>query len=529
MSLFFLFLILLGFDGTPTTDTTKKRLPEHISGHKPTILPILTSDGKRLYLDRKGHTQNTGGTEDFDDIWFSEKLAHGRWSEPLNLGAPLNTRGSDVLCSLSPDNNLALVYGHYDSTTSGVKYPGFSLTYQRDGKWSFPRPITIENFYNRAKRYYASLAPDNRTLLLALERENSVGGLDLYVSFRRDTSLLWSSPLHLGATLNTKGYEGSPCLAADGKTLYFSSEGHGGYGAADLFMTKRLDSTWKQWTEPVNLGPAVNAGEEDSSIFLTQDANEIYFVSSDTTFGKGLYSALLPDSLQPGKSVILSGDIKMPATLSSRDLIPVTITAHRVSTEGMLSPEGVVKAEPAAISQNVYPRAHYALALPADASYIIRATVPDHFGLPPVYRAINTFTTALVERHTINLQFLSLSFPALITSVYFDLGSSDIHTGESASMALVALRYHELKNRYPSLHIEITGQTCDIGSVADNKILARQRAETISKTLLEIGIPQEAQTIVAKGKYTTFSGALSEDVRKHHRRVDIRFIIPRKL
>jgi outer membrane protein OmpA-like peptidoglycan-associated protein len=400
----------------------KQRLPESIAGYHGTILPLISANGKRLYFDRKWHPDNSAGEADFDDIWYADKNpnttpAQG-FSAPRNLGSPLNTRGSDVLCSISPDGALALVYGHYErdesyenyksdqsgaqdaqdaevgkkdrrlpatgepasasqrlspvpptsadgtinaaSTNgavsigfSGVKTAGFSVarrTLDDRGNelWSAPQPITIENFSNRAKKYYAHLAADNRTMLLALERSDTRGGLDLYVAFRHDTSLVWSAPKNLGSSINTGSYEGSPFLAPDGKTLYFSSEGHnerGNLGAADLFVSRRLDDSWERWSPPMNLGSGINSGEEDSSIDVLLDGTGAYYVSSEPTAGKGIYYSELADSVQALPALVLEGSVfvapalaksvlaKSLFTKSAQTTIPVNVVAYRIARE----------------------------------------------------------------------------------------------------------------------------------------------------------------------------------------------------
>jgi len=276
----------------------KVRLPEHFNEHQPTILPLLSPDGKRLYVDRKHHPNNTGKTRDPDEIWYAERLPDGSWSELRNLGPPLNTPGSDVLCALSPDGTEALVFGIY--RPDGSKQPGFSITRWADSSWSFPEPLRIRNFYNLSQHYYATWSPDRRVLILSLQRLDSYGSLDLYVSFYDSLSGQWTEPENMGSTLNTAGTEGSPFLAPDGRTLYFFSTGHKGFGGMDLFVSRRLDDTWKRWSPPMNLGADINTSGDEASISLTPQGDTAYIVSTDPlTLRPGIYVVCLADSLRP--------------------------------------------------------------------------------------------------------------------------------------------------------------------------------------------------------------------------------------
>lgn len=535
-------LVLLNFslpavaqDSPVLPQRTKTRLPEEFSAHQPTILPVLTSDGKRMYFDRKNYAGDIGGTNDFDDIWFSDLLPGGLWTKAQNVGAPLNTLGSDVLCSLSPDDRTALVYGIYDKELP-VKNEGFSLSRYKNGAWQFPEPITIRNFYNRTKKYYARLAPDNRTLLLALQRSESLGGLDLYVSFREDTSLVFSEPLHLGKTLNTANYEGSPHLAADGRTLYFSSEGLGGSGVADLFVTRRLDDSWQHWTTPVNLGSSINSSEEDSSIDVTLDGKSAYFLSSDSTGKKGLYQSLLPDSLRHTGAVLLHGkamlDKNLEKTLGKtawQELsgdARVILTAYgtvRDST-GSIKPSLTALAE---TTLSIGPATQeYALALPAGSLYVLRASVQGNSAIPAWTLLVDTRTKEPLERREQNIIFGSKTLPGLVCPPIRFAQEQTLITPEYASiLALIAFAHSTLRAEAKTVNVEIIGHTCDLGTNEENDALAQERAEAVAAFLESKGIPHESIKVRSEGERKPLSRSALEEARAMNRRVEIRFIV----
>lgn len=549
----------------------KLRLPEAIAGYHGTILPILSADGTRLYFDRKWHPENTAGEADFDEIWYADKTLdtspEAGFGKPIHLGAPLNTRGSDVLCSLSPDGASALVYGQYDTATAGVKQPGFSIARLVAGVWQAPEPIEIERYYNRAKKYFAHLAPDNRTLLLALEREDSRGGLDLYVSFRRDTSLVWTEPMNLGTTINTDKYEGSPCLAADGKTLYFSSEGHGGYGAADVFMAHRLDDSWKNWSTPINLGDGINAGEEDSSINLLLNGAGFYYVSSganvgtnvatpDTTQSKGLYFADMPDSLRPLPALALTG------LVTAKNINPellrnaiVTVAAYRVSpaaTDVVANSLSSVQVRDSivrpklrleSLSQIPYvpDRTRYTLALPAGEVYLVRASLAlprqqatlalgSELRLTSPFVQLGTRIGTDFEERIQNFTLAVPSWPQTIALVNdYEQNRSELineHADRmNAALAATLTALEELQHipatDRAKIRIDIMGHSCDIGSSVSNDALSLRRAEVIASALEAYGVPRTQMRVVGIGERKPLIRATSEDARRQNRRVEI--------
>jgi outer membrane protein OmpA-like peptidoglycan-associated protein len=528
----------------PISSSTKIRLPDEFSAHQPTILPVLTNNGKRLYFDRKNFAGNIGATNDFDDIWFADLLPNGSWSKAQSVGRPLDTEGSDVLCSLSPDDRTALVYGIYDKELP-VKNEGFSLTHFKNGEWQFPQPIQIRNFYNRTKKYYARLAPDNRTLLLALQRNDALGGLDLYVSFREGVSLQWSEPRHLGATLNTSAAEGSPHLAPDGKTLYFSSEGLAGSGVADLFVTQRLDDSWQRWSTPVNLGSGINTGEEDSSIDVTLDGISAYFLSSDADGKKGLFKATLPDSMRHSGAVLLHGRTKLDKSWEkalksgqSHAFLPKSEAKVLLTAHGMMR-DSAANARPTLFSLTETTLGEideYALALPAQGVYVLRASIDSAEAIPDWIGVVDTRGNfqgnerlERREQHIVfGLQTAShLDFPP----IRFAQEQATIAPEHAQTLTMIAYAYtlRQAQIAAPGASqrvvVEITGHTCDLGTNEENDMLAQERAEAVATLLESQGVPHGAITVRSEGERKPLSRSQFDEARALNRRVEVRVMV----
>lgn len=260
------------------------------------MLPIISPDGKTLYFARKNSPENLG-TARKDDIYISQRQATGSWSRAVNIGTPLNTEEHNFVCAISPDGNTMYLANKYDYRTEAQ---GVAVSYrQKNGSWSKPTPLNIANMYNKHKYAGYHLSIDEKVLVMAIERDDTYGDMDLYVSFRYADGN-WTEPMNIGSDLNTAGAEASVFLAADGRTLYFSSNGHAGYGDLDMFMSKRLDNTWKNWSTPVNLGSKINTVGMD--IYYTIPASGEYAYYSSERGGYGLndiYRITLPKELRP--------------------------------------------------------------------------------------------------------------------------------------------------------------------------------------------------------------------------------------
>jgi outer membrane protein OmpA-like peptidoglycan-associated protein len=240
--------------------------------------PVLTKDGKRLYFSRHGHPNNTGGIDD-QDIWFSEfDEATQSWTEAENLGAPLNNQGPNFICGVGWKGDTVLL-GNVYSKKGKVK-AGISLSIKTGDLWSFPVPVYVSNDYNLSDNVAYDLSHDRNSLLIAQQKVDSHGKLDLYVAFRDPNAkhpYAGTESINLGPTINTFGNETSPFLAYDGVTLYFSSDGHNGYGGYDVYVTKRLDRTWTNWSKPENLGPGINTPYDDSYFGFTPNNRFAYY------------------------------------------------------------------------------------------------------------------------------------------------------------------------------------------------------------------------------------------------------------
>jgi outer membrane protein OmpA-like peptidoglycan-associated protein len=163
--------------------------------------------------------------------------------------------------------------------------PGFSISHKTKTGWSFPEEINIKGIKKEHKLSGCFLSNDQEILLVAGEqRKDNFGERDLYVSFIKPDNT-WTKPINLGEVINTKGNESAPFLSEDNSTLFYASDGLNGYGESDIYMTHRLDDTWKHWSQPENLGPIINT--ESNQSFFSISNGKMYF-SSEYEKGEGL-------------------------------------------------------------------------------------------------------------------------------------------------------------------------------------------------------------------------------------------------
>ncbi|MDH5475602.1 MAG: OmpA family protein [Cyclobacteriaceae bacterium] len=300
------------------------RLSDSVNTKFKELKPVLSPDGNRMYFSRINYPHNIGGRKDAEDIWFSDyDSIHDEWMKAQNLGAPLNNKGPNFICSITPRNYYYdLLLGNYYKGNKMIA--GLSIASRHEFGYTDPEPVIIENDENLSQYANYFLSNNEQAILMSVQRTGGYGDRDLYVTFRQKNGR-WSTPLNLGDVVNTADAEASPFLAMDNKTLYFSSEGHLGYGEEDIFVTHRLDSTWTNWSEPENLGSAVNS-EEDDIFFNLSPNNKYAYFSRGNIDNTDIYRMELPLFQLPDPVIVLKGRVLDGQTMKP---VPNTLIQFR--------------------------------------------------------------------------------------------------------------------------------------------------------------------------------------------------------
>lgn len=281
--------------------------------------PIISPDGKKLYFSRQFHPDNVGGENDAEDIWVSELDEEtGEWLPAKNVGPPLNTQGPNFISSISKvgDKEVLILGNRYGK--KGRMYTGVSMSTRDGDTFTDPESIEIENEYNYSPNADFFLVPGGKAMIMSAERDDTYGGRDLYVTFKKNDGT-WTEPMNLGNDINSIGEDESPFMAEDGRTLYFSSDGYTGYGGADIYVSFKLDDTWKRWSEPENLGPGINKEGNDEYFSIPATGQKLYFTRGEKGEDTDIFSFEVQD--------LFSDQIESPLLSSVKHLAPEDIIA----------------------------------------------------------------------------------------------------------------------------------------------------------------------------------------------------------
>lgn len=263
-------------------DVSFTNMGSQINSVDPDYYPYTSKDGQVLVFTSR-RKANKGGGREVDgyyssDVWLVMSDETG-YSTAKNAGS-VNTSYDEQTVGITDDGSTVFVYiDHIDEY-------GDIYTSKRNGTKFGRRAKMSERVNTKAFETSASMSADGKTLFFASDRSGGYGGLDLWMS-RMLPNGEWAEPQNLGPEINTAYDEGFPSLSYDNKTLYFTSEGHPGMGGFDIFKSI-WNSDKNTFTAPQNLGYPINTPEDNRTISFTEDGKHA-FVSALRKGGFGDY------------------------------------------------------------------------------------------------------------------------------------------------------------------------------------------------------------------------------------------------
>ena len=241
--------------------------------------PEISADGLELYF----HSMRPDGQGE-GDIWMSTRRSKDEtWGAPANLGQSINSSSFEFDACISADG-LSLYVNSMRPGGQG-----------EDDLWVVTRP-TIADPWGEAVNlgstvncvawdYGPSISADDLELYFVSNRPGSYGDTDIWVAARATMEDEWSEPVNLGPAVNGAMYSHGPSISAAGLVLFFESiRPSSGVGSCDLWMSRRL-TTNDPWGEPLNLGSPVNTPGGEKNPCISADGRTLYYGHFDNEDG----------------------------------------------------------------------------------------------------------------------------------------------------------------------------------------------------------------------------------------------------
>lgn len=435
--------------------------------------PVLTADEQTLVFTR--NKRRNGGLDYQEDFYVSSASSDG-WKMAMNLGRPINTDDNEGAQTITADGKQLFFIGCNRKRT-GLGSCDIYRSLRNGERWGVPE--NLGSPVNSAKwESQPSISADGKTLYFVSNRPGGLGGMDIWVT-RLAPNGEWSVPRNLGDVINTPYSEETPFIHPDGKTLYFTSDGHVGMGGKDIFVT-RMDSMGN-WSTPENLGYPINTWKDEQGLFVVASGQKAYF-SSDRKGGAGkldIYSFDLYEDVRPTRVTYVKGRVTDKVTGN-----PLAAKFELIDVE---TSEVVVESSSDPVNGS------FLVTLPVDHDYALNVSrdkylfYSEHFSLPAQHDMTKPY------RMDVELQPIKFGEKVVLKNIFFETASYDLLSESRVELdKLVAFM-----DNNSTIQIEIGGHTDNVGKPEDNQLLSENRSKSVREYLIDHGI--EASRIQYKG------------------------------
>ncbi|MDX2280591.1 MAG: OmpA family protein [Saprospiraceae bacterium] len=502
------------------------------SGEKPAAYLNILADA---YSQIAGYPVSNPVSTGFNqDVWIADISDSTQAPRITHPGYPLNNALPNSLVAITPDPNAFYIINQFK--INGDMERGFSLIRQKqDTLWDFPEPVTIKDYYTITSDVSLTMSFDGKILILSATRFDSKG-MDLYVCFKTGNNQ-WSAPSHMGSTINSDKRETTPFLSEDHTTLFFSSNRWNTTGGNDIFMSKRLDETWTNWSEPIRLTEPINSKYDESQPYFNMTSGYLYFTSKRDGSSDIYRVKIAPP--QPTE-IIVNGRI-----LNSKTKELVTNAQVQYGSEG--NPVNAITATDGYFSIKIPKGIRVDLTAAKDGFQGITSPIEfrrDYYFfrdqeiellIEPLEPG-QTPTTPAIQIQAPPVQTQALPTPPKPASVFDEplvinktIELKAIYFQQSKAIILPASydelgRLSTLLQGNPNLHIRIEGHTDNQGNKEELIKLSRARAEAVKKYLTDKGSTSERIETAGFGPDYPISTGSEEAERALNRRVEIRIL-----
>ncbi len=485
--------------------------------------PVISPDGKTLFLTIANHAGNVGGKRDPGDIWICTLSEGAHWSAPVHGGSLINNAGFNAVGGMSTDGSQLFLLNHYNGRGQS-RTQGISVSKKQGESWSRPENIVIPYFHNKSNVLNGDILGDQSAFVFSADAYGTRGVEDIYVSVKSPGGK-WSEPRNLGGKINTQFQELSPALSADGKTLYFSSNGRKGSGSFDIYSTVRLDDTWTNWSEPANMGSGFNTEGRELYYRIYEQLGYGVYSSTKNSDGYGDIKIFLSEEPYKRDSVVVASEPK-PDSIIIEEVPRPALANKQVRVHGKVSnaktgetidakvyfdaTEGVQTAG-ASMSNG------YSVIIPSTSDYTVKI---EAIGYVSTMEKLDIHTYEMNDLEmNFKLQPVEIGTTVNLNDVLFEQGKTNLLTQSYPELNLVA----SFLKTNPKVRIELAGHTDNRGIPAQNVKLSQARVDKVKAYLVSLGIDSKRISGKGYGGSKPIASNETEETRLFNRRVE--FII----
>ncbi len=455
-------------------------------------LPVATADESELIFTRK-----IANNEDF----YKSIKVNGQWQTATYLSNNINTpEYNEGAQSITQDGKYLFFTGC--NRPDGLGRCDIYVAAKKGDDWAKPfdlaPPVNTPGWESQP-----SISSDGRTLYFTSNRKGGYGGYDIWKSTLTDKG--WGNPVNLGPNINTAFDEQSAFIHPDDSTLYFCSNGWPGLGGMDLFVS-RLGKDG-QWGKPTNMGYPINTNGDENGLTLTAEGSHAFF-SSNNLGGYGgfdIYTFELPENLRPHLVTYVKGTVRDSKTKASLEAAVEIIDLQKNEPvyEDYSDPDG------GSFLATLTSGKNYGLNI-SKTGYLFYSQNFSLIGHEPK----NPFIISVL------LQPIEIGNKVILNNIFFDTNKFDLKRESLAELQKLV----DFLNVNPTLKIEISGHTDNVGNDELNQTLSENRAKAVYQYLVQNGIAASRLQYKGYGKTQPIATNDSDEGRSKNRRTEFKII-----
>jgi outer membrane protein OmpA-like peptidoglycan-associated protein len=397
-------------------------------------------------------------------------------------------------------------------------------------KWVKPTPLPKE-INTRYHESCASLGPDGRTLYFISDRTDGVGGRDIWVAYKNSKGK-WSEVKNI-RELNTPYDEEAVFIHPDGRTLYFSSQGHNSMGGYDIFKSTYKDG---YWSKPENLGVPINTADDDLYFVLASSGQRAYFSSSrkgtigdqdifmitfiiDKPMNPSTEDNLIAYKTKPVQEIKIESAIAIetPSLTLLKGFIYDEETKKPLEAQIVLTDNE--KNEELAVFTSNAQTGRYLVSLPSGKNYGIAVKKEGYLFHSENFVIPENAQYQEIQKD-IYLKPIKVGQSIVLRNIFFDFDKATLRPESKTELENLI----KLMNDNPNIKIEISGHTDNIGSAAYNQKLSESRAKAVVDYLIEHGIDKSRLSYMGYGFDKPIAPNDTEEGRQLNRRVEFKIV-----
>lgn len=461
--------------------------------------PVLHPNLDIMYFTSRRKTDGKdrrfeGDNKFYENVFTSEQVGDV-WKRAKILDNKLDSKGNESVLTISPDGTKIYLY-------NGNENAGDILVSElKKGSWKSPKGIS-RRILSKDKETTIAFSPDGTEMFFVSNQDGSIGGMDLFYS-KLDERENWTDPINMGAAINTIYDEEGVYWHPKEDKVYFSSQGHNSMGGFDVFVIERDEEG--MWSNPTNLGYPINSPNDDIFFKIDENGKQAYYSSvRDNGFGgKDIYKIIFlgeekemklktediflawnynpvedmfyhdPTELKVDTALFMVGmvtDSKSAQPIELAKIEIIDLDESKIIATGLTDTSGLYKVK-----------------IPKKKDYGVEVTAKDYlFFVSIAHLSIKQVVDSKI-RTNFQLDRIDVGAKMILKNIFFETNKATIKSESEAEMERVA----KLLNENPTIRLEISGHTDNVGSYRANQRLSEARAKSVVDYLVEQGVAED--------------------------------------